>query len=156
MDTNVRKWFNTEGPCDPDLDYLLPALKRLPSIESLIARSKYIVFHAPRQSGKTTAIEACVDRINKNPDSPYHALHVSLEDNAGFVEPGKGMELIADSILHALEESDVAELNDAWKGIPISAGSGPAPPAEDGPEAPQHPPLDPLKAVGNTLTYLCM
>ena len=53
----MRK-FNTTGPCFPDEHYMLPALDRLPGIRELVAGGNYFVVHAPRQTGKTTALKA--------------------------------------------------------------------------------------------------
>jgi hypothetical protein len=48
--------FNTAGPCIASLHYMLPPLARLPGIEDLVEQFGYFVLHAPRQSGKTTAL----------------------------------------------------------------------------------------------------
>ena len=54
----MTKWFNTAGPCQPDIHYMLSPLARLPQLEQLIAQRGYFVIHAPRQTGKTTAMLA--------------------------------------------------------------------------------------------------
>ena len=54
------KRFNTTGPCFPDEHYMLPALDRLPGIRRLVNMERYFVIHAPRQTGKTTAVKALV------------------------------------------------------------------------------------------------
>ena len=54
---------NTTGPCFPDEHYMLPALDRLPGIRELVAGGNYFVIHAPRQTGKTTALKALVREI---------------------------------------------------------------------------------------------
>ena len=48
------KFFNTAGPCKPDIHYMLPASTRLPELLRLIDQKMYFVIHAPRQVGKTT------------------------------------------------------------------------------------------------------
>ncbi|QIS09605.1 ATP-binding protein [Nocardia arthritidis] len=50
------RYFNTAGPCLPDLHYMIPAEERLPDARMYIEFGFYIVVHAPRQSGKTTAL----------------------------------------------------------------------------------------------------
>jgi hypothetical protein len=50
----MARWFNTAGPCNPQIHYMLPASARLPSVHQLIAQQSYFVLHAPRQMGKTT------------------------------------------------------------------------------------------------------
>ena len=73
---NARK-FNTTGPCFPDEHYMLPALDRLPGIRELVAGGNYFVIHAPRQTGKTTALKALVREINERGD--MFALYCTLE-----------------------------------------------------------------------------
>ena len=58
---NMEKYFNTAGPCIPSKHYMLPALDRLPEIRRLVAMERYFVVHAPRQTGKTTALKASAD-----------------------------------------------------------------------------------------------
>jgi hypothetical protein len=52
------RFFNTTGPCDPARHYTLPAAGRLPRARRLIEEGRYFVVHAPRQTGKTTAMTA--------------------------------------------------------------------------------------------------
>ena len=73
------KFFNTEGPIKPELHYYIPVAQRidLDEINALIERQKYFVLHAPRQSGKTTAIlEIC--RILNN-SGRYNCLYINVE-----------------------------------------------------------------------------
>ena len=80
------KKFNTTGPCFPDEHYMLPALDRLPGVRQLVAGGDYFVVHAPRQTGKTTAIKALVREINEKRE--MLAIYCSLEtlQNAGDVD----------------------------------------------------------------------
>lgn len=52
------RFFNTTGPCNPTDHYMLPATARLEelNIKRLLAQKSYFILHAPRQTGKTTAI----------------------------------------------------------------------------------------------------
>jgi hypothetical protein len=70
------KVFNTTGPCYPSKHYMLPVLSRLPEIEELIEGEYYFVLHAPRQSGKTTFLDALTNKINS--EGKYYALNCSL------------------------------------------------------------------------------
>ena len=72
----MRK-FNTTGPCFPDEHYMLPALDRLPGIRELVASGNYFVVHAPRQTGKTTALQALAHEINEKGD--MFAIYCTLE-----------------------------------------------------------------------------
>ena len=56
----MERYFNTAGPCIPAKHYMLPALDRLPGIRRLVNMERYFVIHAPRQTGKTTAVKALV------------------------------------------------------------------------------------------------
>ncbi len=52
----MEKHFNVAGPCFPNRHYMLPALDRMPEIRRLVEQEMYFVIHAPRQTGKTTAV----------------------------------------------------------------------------------------------------
>ena len=71
------KRFNTTGPCFPDEHYMMPALDRLPRVRELVAGGDYFVVHAPRQTGKTTALKALVREINAKGEMT--AIYCSLE-----------------------------------------------------------------------------
>ena len=60
----MEKYFNIAGPCFPSEHYMLPALDRMPEIHRLVAQRQYFVIHAPRQTGKTTAVKALAREIN--------------------------------------------------------------------------------------------
>ena len=60
----MEKYFNVAGPCFPAKHYMLPALDRMPGIRRLVSREMYFVIHAPRQTGKTTAVQALAREIN--------------------------------------------------------------------------------------------
>ena len=73
----AMKRFNTTGPCFPDEHYMMPALDRLPRIRELVAGGDYFVVHAPRQTGKTTALQALASEINAKGEMT--AIYCSLE-----------------------------------------------------------------------------
>lgn len=52
----MERCFNTTGPCFPEEHYMLPPERRLGKVLDLIARNKYFVLHAGRQTGKTTSL----------------------------------------------------------------------------------------------------
>jgi hypothetical protein len=78
----MQKWFNTAGPCKPDIHYMLSATERLPEIKQLIAQENYFVIHAPRQVGKTTAMLALAQELTAS--GQYTAVMLSLEVGAVF------------------------------------------------------------------------
>lgn len=67
----MTRWFNTAGPCKVDIHYMLPTGDRLPSLTRLIAQQSYFVIHAPRQTGKTTAIQALATTARKLGEGNY-------------------------------------------------------------------------------------
>jgi hypothetical protein len=73
----MAKFFNSAGPCDPSIHYMLPPEERLPDLERLIERRGYFVVHAPRQSGKTTLFRALAERLTAS--GKYAALYFSCE-----------------------------------------------------------------------------
>lgn len=83
----MPKWFNIAGPCKPDIHYMLPPLARLPNLERLIAQQGYFVIHAPRQTGKTTAMLTLAQQLTAS--GQYTAIMVSAEVGAPFPhDPG--------------------------------------------------------------------
>jgi len=98
----MRK-FNTTGPCFPDEHYMLPALDRLPGIRELVAGGNYFVVHAPRQTGKTTALKALVSEVNEKGD--MFAVYCSLETLQNRSDPEKTNVAIRDLIADNVEMS---------------------------------------------------
>jgi hypothetical protein len=78
----MQKWFNTAGPCQADIHYMLPSSVRLPEIVNLIAQRNYFVIHAPRQVGKTTAMLTLAQELTAS--GQYTAVMLSLEVGAAF------------------------------------------------------------------------
>ena len=89
----MEKFFNIAGPCNPTEHYMLPALDRLPEVRRLVARRQYFVIHAPRQTGKTTAIKALVREVNAKGDMV--ALYCTLETLQGATDPARASSAIA-------------------------------------------------------------
>jgi hypothetical protein len=58
------RYFNTSGPCVPELHYMLPPEPRLPKARELIEQDRYFVVHAPRQTGKTTTLGTLARDLN--------------------------------------------------------------------------------------------
>jgi hypothetical protein len=79
----MPRHFNTTGPCKPDIHYTLPPLVRLPNLEQLVEQQNYFVIHAPRQTGKTTAMLALAKQLTAT--GKYAAVMVSVEVGQPFV-----------------------------------------------------------------------
>ncbi len=73
------RFFNTAGPIIPEDHYHISSLERIDRDEifSLIRRKRYFVLHAPRQTGKTSALVALRDELNATGE--YRAVYVNVE-----------------------------------------------------------------------------
>lgn len=78
----MAKWFNTAGPCKADIHYRLPPLDRLPQVNRLVTQQGYFAVHAPRQTGKTTAMLHLAQQLTTGGD--YTAVVLSVEVGAAF------------------------------------------------------------------------
>ena len=74
-----RRFFNTAGPMIPADHYHVPPLERLDLDEVLllIEQKRYIVLHAPRQTGKTSALLALLEELNGG--GRYRCVYVNVE-----------------------------------------------------------------------------
>ena len=101
------RFFNTAGPCNPVDHYMLPALARLEElqVERLIAQKAYFVLHAPRQTGKTTAMMALADQLTST--GQYIGVVFTMVDGVPFPQHvGKA----EDAILDAWQERIIDQL----------------------------------------------
>ena len=78
----MHRRFNTAGPNDPEDHHTLPVLARLPDARRLIDEKLYFVLHAPRQTGKTTALLALARELTS--EGRYTAVVLSMESGAPF------------------------------------------------------------------------
>ncbi len=76
------RYFNKEGPVKPAKHYHIPPLSRIDREEvlDLIARERYFVLHAPRQTGKTTILRALRDILNASGE--YRCAYVNVKPAA--------------------------------------------------------------------------
>jgi hypothetical protein len=89
---NMKKFFNTTGPCFPNKHYMLPAQERCKDILGLIEQEHYFVIHAARQSGKTTLLLEVAQQLDSQAD--YYTLYCSLETVQGIHDPKEGIPAI--------------------------------------------------------------
>ncbi len=119
-------FFNTGGPCNPTYHYMLPATERLVNgdVHHLIAQQAYFVVHAPRQTGKTTAMLALARELTASGD--YTAVMVSMEVGAAFPDDvAKGEAAILDSWRDDVEFQLPKELRPRqWPDAPGGQGIG--------------------------------
>ena len=120
------RFFNTAGPVVPELHYCVPPLERLDSdkLLLLIRQHKYFVLHAPRQTGKTSALLALRDELNAGGE--FRCVYANLEAGQAMREDIAGA---MRAILYELELQADATLGDGslasmWPGILERAGPG--------------------------------
>ena len=116
------RFFNTAGPVVPEDHYLVPPLERtdLDGILGLVQQKKYFVLHAPRQTGKTTALLAVRDRLNEGAAGDFRCVYANLEiGQAAREDTGRAMRailaeiagrasLLGDSFPHTVMEECLA------------------------------------------------
>ena len=75
------RFFNTEGPVRPDDHYAIAPLDRADVDEflGLIRAKRYFVLHAPRQTGKTSALIALRDLLNSGKAGDFRCVNVNVE-----------------------------------------------------------------------------
>jgi hypothetical protein len=75
----MNRFFNTTGPIKKDIHYFIEPLSRIniKEIMSLIHHQKYFVFHAPRQTGKTSLLFSLIDYLNR--EGTYKSLYINVE-----------------------------------------------------------------------------
>ena len=75
------RFFNTSGPVVGADHYHIPPLERLNLDEVLafVRDKRYFVLHAPRQTGKTSALLALRDLLNSGAEGGYRCVYANLE-----------------------------------------------------------------------------
>ena len=75
------RFFNTEGPVRPHDHYAIPPLDRMDVDEllGLIRAKRYFVLHAPRQTGKTSALIALRDLLNSGAVGDFRCVNTNVE-----------------------------------------------------------------------------
>jgi hypothetical protein len=89
------RFFNTAGPVNPAQHYYLPPLERfdLDEVLLLIQQAKYFILHAPRQTGKTSALLALMEYLNTH--GTYRCVYCNVEaGQAAREDVGAAMQAI--------------------------------------------------------------
>ena len=95
------RFFNTAGPVRPDDHYAIAPLDRVDVDEllSLIRAKQYFVLHAPRQTGKTSALIALRDLLNSGKVGDFHCVDVNVEvGQVARDDTARGMRSILSSL----------------------------------------------------------
>ena len=95
------RFFNTEGPMRSDDHYAIPPLDRMDVEEllGLIRGKRYFVLHAPRQTGKTSALLALRDLLNGGEAGDFRCVDVNVEvGQVARDDTARGMRAILSSL----------------------------------------------------------
>ena len=118
------RFFNTAGPIKPERHYCIPPLERLDlnDVRTLIRDEKYFVLHAPRQTGKTSALLALRDLLNA--EGVYSCVYVNVESGQAARED---VERVTRTVLAGLASRARLTLGDEflgqiWPGILAEVG----------------------------------
>ena len=122
--------FNTTGPIDPADHYHIPPLERIDLDEmlGLVRDKQYFVLHAPRQTGKTSALLALRDLLNEGTEGDYRCVYANVEDGQAMRENvAEGMRtVLAELALQASVTLGDDTLEDLWPGVLERVGPGKA------------------------------
>ena len=124
------RFFNTEGPVRSDDHYCIPPLERvnLDDLLGLVRDKRYFVLHAPRQTGKTSALLALRDLLNGGGAGDYRCVYADVEAGQALREDvAEGMRAVLSEV--ALEASLTLgddTLEEIWPGALERAGPGQA------------------------------
>ena len=90
------RYFNTECPVEQAEHYCIDPLARvnLAEILALIARKKYFVLHAPRQTGKTSIWLALQDRAQRQRANTAACTWISREGKRLSEDTGRAMQAL--------------------------------------------------------------
>ena len=112
--------FNTAGPMRPEDHYCVPPLERLNlgEVLALIRGKRYFVLHAPRQTGKTTALLALRDLLNGGGVGEYRCAYINVESaQTAREDVGRAMGAVASRIArearYTLNDHATAEAADS-------------------------------------------
>ena len=122
--------FNTAGPIDPADHYHIPPLERIDLDEmlGLVRDKQYFVLHAPRQTGKTSALLALRGLLNEGTEGDYRCVYANVEDGQAMRENvAEGMRtVLAELALQASVTLGDDTLEDLWPGVLERVGPGQA------------------------------
>ena len=109
--------FNTAGPVKPDKHYCIPPLERidLDEVLGLVRDERYFVLHAPRQTGKTSALLALADVLNER---GYRCVYATVETaRTARDDVERAMRVVLATLAEAAQGVDDAFLEDKWAEI---------------------------------------
>ena len=117
--------FNRSGPVVAERHYHIPPLERidLAEIRQLIDQKQYFVLHAPRQTGKTSALLALQDLLNA--EGNYRCVCVNVEAGQATGEDVRATtEVILSQMARQAKQMGDDYLTETWPGIFAEHGPG--------------------------------
>ena len=112
------RFFNTSGPVVAEDHYCIPPLERLSlsEVRRFIRDKRYFVLHAPRQTGKTSALLALRDLLNAGGD--YRCVYVNVEGGqAGREDVEQVMRTILGELASRARSISDEFLDEIWPDI---------------------------------------
>ena len=120
----TMRFFNTEGPVRADDHYHIPPLERvnLDYLLGLVRDKKYFVLHAPRQTGKTSALLALRDLLNAA--GAHRCVYANVEAGQAVREDvAEGVRAVLSELaLQASVTHQDETLESIWPGVLERAG----------------------------------
>ena len=119
------RFFNTEGPVRPNRHYAIQPLDRVDVDEflGLIQAERCFVLHAPRQTGKTSALIALRDLLNSGAVGDFRCVNVNVEvGQVARDDTARGMRAILSNLSESALLLGDDYLDDVWPDVLMKAG----------------------------------
>ena len=119
------RYFNTSGPVVAEDHYCIPPLDRMDVDEllRLVAWKRYFVLHAPRQTGKTSALLALQALLNAQGE--YRCVYVNVEGAQAMREDvERALHIILGQLAREAEQLGDDYLAGSWSDIWKEYGPG--------------------------------
>lgn len=97
----MKKTFNSDGYCDPQLHYMVDLSNRLKEIKSMIEAEKYFTINRARQYGKTTILSALEEFLKDE----YKVLSMDFQamSSLSFADEQSFVAAFAEELLDLIE-----------------------------------------------------
>ena len=119
------RFFNTEGPVRLEDHYAIQPLERtgVDGLLSLIRTKRYFVLHAPRQTGKTSALIALRDLLNSGKAGNFRSVDVNVEGaQVARDDTARGIRAILSGLATSARLLDDDYPDGVWADILAKAG----------------------------------
>ena len=120
------RFFSTAGPVRPDDHYAIAPLDRVDVDEllALIRAKQYFVLHAPRQTGKTSALIALRDLLNRGEAGDFRCVDVNVEvAQVARDDVAEGIRAILSNLALSAQLLGDDSLEDVWPDVLAKAGA---------------------------------